>query len=63
MIEYVLENKEWIFSGIGVALLSWLIFRNSSGSSMRQKGGDNSTNVQIGGDFKVNSKESNDDGK
>lgn len=63
MIEYILENKEWIFSGIGVTLLSWLIFRNTGGSSMRQDGGKNSTNVQVGGDFKVNSKESSDDRK
>ena len=36
MVEYILENKEWIFSGIGVTLLSWLIFRNTGGSSKKR---------------------------
>jgi len=60
MIEYLLDNKEWIFSGGGVAIISWLIFRNSNSSKMSQKSGKNSTNVQVGGDFTMNKKD--DDG-
>ena len=57
MIEYLLDNKEWIFSGVGVAVISWIIFRNSNNSSMSQKSGKNSTNVQVGGDFSMNKKD------
>lgn len=49
MLDYLLSNKEWIFSGIGVAVISWLLFNNSKKNNMSQKGGDNSTNVQVGG--------------
>lgn len=57
MIEYLIANKEWIFSGVGVAVLSWLLFRKSASSNMNQKGGDNSTNIQVGRDFKSGSKD------
>lgn len=50
MLDYLINNKEWIFGGIGVAVISWLFFRGSKKSSMSQNGGDNSTNIQVGGD-------------
>ena len=59
MIEYLIDNKEWLFSGLGVAVISWLLFRNSSASKMSQKSGGNSTNVQVGGDFTMNKKDGN----
>ena len=50
MLDYLIDNKEWIFSGIGVAVISWVLFRASGNkSNMSQKGGDNSTNIQVGG--------------
>lgn len=49
MLDYLIANKEWIFSGIGVSVLSWLIFRNPEKGGMSQNGGDNSTNIQVGG--------------
>lgn len=49
MLDYLIANKEWIFSGIGVFVLSWLIFRNPEKGGMSQNGGDNSTNIQVGG--------------
>lgn len=65
MIQYIITNKEWIFSGIGVAAISWFLIRNKSSKTtnknMRQKGGDNSTNIQVGGDVK-NSFRDNDRG-
>ena len=57
MLDYLINNKEWIFSGIGVAVVSWLLFRNSSASNMTQKSGKNSTNIQVGGDLKFNKKD------
>jgi len=63
MIEYLLENKEWMFSGIGVAVISWLLFRNSNSLNMSQKSGKNSTNVQAGGNFTMNKKDDTDGNK
>ncbi len=57
VVNYIIDNKEWIFSGVGVAIISWLFFGRSSNSSMNQKSGDNSTNIQVGSDFNINKKE------
>ena len=57
MVEYLIENKEWIFSGSGIAAISWLLYRNSNTSSMTQKSGKNATNIQVGGDFTTNKKD------
>lgn len=57
MVEYIIDNKEWIFSGIGVAVISWFILRKSTGSNMSQKGGKGSTNIQVKGDFSVTTKD------
>lgn len=54
-MEWILKNKEWLFSGIAIAIplaiVSWLI--SSRRNKQIQKSGDNSTNIQIGGNFKV----------
>ncbi|MCS4308597.1 hypothetical protein M2404_002954 [Rheinheimera pacifica] len=54
-MEWILNNKEWLFSGIAIAIpiaiASWLI--PSRRNKQIQKSGDNSTNIQIGGNFKV----------
>lgn len=54
IIGNIVDNREWIFSGIGVLILSVaarLIFKNKEKKNINQniKSGDNSTNVQ-GGD-------------
>lgn len=52
MLDYLIANKEWIFSGIGVFVISWLLFRASGDkSNMSQKSGDNSTNIQVAGNI------------
>ena len=53
MIGWVVENKDWLFSGIGVALAAWLIRRvtRSGSTHQTQTGGDHSTNIQVGGSF------------
>jgi len=57
-MKWILDNKEWIFSGVGVAivLLGIKIFKKPSHKGknikLKQKSGSNSTNIQIGGDFK-----------
>lgn len=58
MLTWIADNREWIFSGIGVAALSGLgawIFSvrrqsrtESEAINQNQRGGSQSTNVQIG---------------
>lgn len=62
MLDYLITNKEWIFSGIGVSVVSWVLFRKSAGARQSQKSGDNSTNIQAGGDinFTNSDKDGND---
>lgn len=54
-MEWILMNKEWLFSGVAVAiplaLIGWLV--STQRNKQIQKSGDNSTNIQIGGSFKV----------
>ena len=57
VLDYIVNNKEWIFSGIGVAVISWILFRRSSSKKMTQKSGDNSTNIQVGGSINVSNKD------
>ncbi|WP_139460449.1 hypothetical protein [Aeromonas veronii] len=58
-MEWVLENKEWLFSGVAItiplAIIGWLF--SGKINKQVQKGGDNSTNIQVGGDFKIGGKD------
>lgn len=44
-------NYEWIFSGIGVFIISLLLIRKSKGQ--KQKVGNNSFGIQAGRDAKI----------
>lgn len=56
-MNWIIENKEWIFSGIGVFILGFIftIFKKKNKKNrsikMKQKSGSNSTNIQIGRDY------------
>ncbi|CAH6892273.1 conserved hypothetical protein [Vibrio chagasii] len=54
-MDWIIENKDWLFSGIAVALplaiAGW--FFSSHKNKQTQRGGKNSTNIQIGGNFEV----------
>ena len=54
-MEWIVQNKEWLFSGVAIAIpiaiVGWLFSRG--GSKQTQKGGHNSTNIQVGGDLKT----------
>lgn len=55
-MQWVIDNAEWIFSGIGVFVISGivaLITKNKRAKTikMKQKSGASSTNIQIGGDY------------
>lgn len=54
-MEWIIENKDWLFSGIAIAvplaIVGWFI--STHGNKQVQKGGKNSTNIQVGGSFKI----------
>ncbi len=54
-MNWLIENKQWIFSGVGIAIplaiVSWVF--SSRSSKQKQKGGSNSTNIQIGGNLTI----------
>lgn len=62
MFTYLYENKEWIFSGIGVLAITaiWGLFKikktNNSTYTFNQKSGKNSNNYQ-GHTININHKE------
>lgn len=54
-MEWIVENKDWLFSGAAIALplavIGWFI--SSRKIRQTQKGGNNSTNIQVGGNLKI----------
>lgn len=58
--DWVIKNKEWLFSGIGVVVITWvvqLIFKKTNASSTQTiRSGDDSTNVQGGRDVNIGTK-------
>lgn len=54
---WVINNKEWLFSGVGIVLFAWLgrvLFRSTLASSEQIiRSGDGSNNVQAGRDANV----------
>lgn len=60
-MRWIIENKEWLFSGIAVAIpiAFWGRILSSRSSQQFQRGGQNSTNIQVGGSVKI--KENKDD--
>lgn len=53
MLDYILQNKEWLFSGIGIAIASWLFTKHKPTTKMKQKSGKNSTNIQVAGNLEL----------
>ena len=63
-MNWIIENKEWLFSGAAIVIIGLVIkiFKGSSAASFNkqvQKGGHNSTNIQVGGS--LNTRENKDD--
>ena len=61
-MEWIIENKNWLFSGIAIAvplaIVGWII--SIRRNKQVQKGGKNSTNIQVGGNFKIGGEKDND---
>jgi LPXTG-motif cell wall-anchored protein len=56
IMDWIQDNKEWLFSGLGVFLLGLLFAfskkrKKQKNTKMKQKSGSDSTNIQIGGDY------------
>ena len=55
-MQWIIDNKEWLFSGIGVFVLSGFVTllikkRNNRTLKMKLRSGNNSKNIQVGGDY------------
>ena len=57
LLAVIYSNKEWIFSGVGVALVSalfvWFRRRGTPRANQVQSSGNNSVNVQAGRDLNI----------
>lgn len=59
MLDWIYNNKEWLFSGIGLFVISVILkkLRSQSSGTERikqiQKSGKNSTNIQSGQDITI----------
>jgi hypothetical protein len=51
-MDWLLKNMEWIFSGIGVAIVGWFISRRSR-SGIKQSVKNSSNVTQVGGNISV----------
>jgi len=63
---WILDNKEWLFSGVGIVIIAWvfrLFYKQRQTSSQTIKSGDNSTNIQAGRDINMTSKDKGSDAK
>ena len=64
IIDWLDANKEWVFSGIGVAIILIIIrffFKRSQSKKQIQKSGNNSINIQVGDNLNINTKETKDE--
>ncbi|MBD3895944.1 hypothetical protein IEI94_08790 [Halomonas sp. ML-15] len=61
-MEWISENKDWLFSGVAIAMplaiIGWLI--SSRRKKQIQKGGDNSTNIQVGRNLRIGGRKEDD---
>jgi len=57
MIEWIVENRIWLFSGLAVAIplaiIGWLIARPKNKTVQKQKSGSQSINIQAGRDVNL----------
>jgi LPXTG-motif cell wall-anchored protein len=65
--QWIVDNKEWLFSGAGLVLLASLgrvVYRRKKACpSQKIRSGSNSTNVQVGHDMHIKSKTARNDAK
>jgi len=52
-MQWIVDNKEWFFSGAGIFILTVIFSLFSKSTSMKQKSGKNSKNVQAKRDVNI----------
>ncbi|WP_368223915.1 hypothetical protein [Aeromonas sp. s4] len=60
MLDWIITNKEWLFSGIGGVIITILVgvfMRSGNQLKQSQKSGDNSNNYQAGTSITVEHKD------
>ena len=61
--DLLIQNKEWLFSGGGIALLAWigriLFTKRNASSEQTISSGDNSKNIQAGRDVNIRTTKKN----
>lgn len=54
-MDWIINNKEWLFNGalaiIPITIIGWFFYK---GNKQSQKGGNNSTNIQVGKSININ---------
>jgi hypothetical protein len=64
-VAWVIDNKQWLFSGVGLVVVAWvgrLIFKKRYASSTQTiRSADSSTNVQAGRDVNIGTKKKGND--
>ncbi len=51
LINWIMNNYEWIFGGFGVSVIGWIFFKENN--NQVQKNGDNSLNIQVGKNLNI----------
>lgn len=56
-VAWVIENKAWLFSGVGVVVIAWVVRlilgKTYASSAQTIRSSDSSTNVQAGRDVRI----------
>ncbi len=59
-MNWIFENKEWLFSGIAIAvplaIIGWLMTNSKKQIRQNQKSGSGSINIQSGGNVNIGNK-------
>ncbi|MFC1716535.1 hypothetical protein ACFL6S_22905 [Candidatus Poribacteria bacterium] len=58
MVDWIAEHIKWVFSGVGVAIIAAIISlflgqQHTKNLKQKQTSGDNSANIQVGGDVRA----------
>ena len=59
-MQWLIENKDWVFSGIGVAVITIIfgfIFKAKRTTNQSQQSGNESTNYQAANDINIGRKD------
>lgn len=58
-MDWLIQNKEWLFSGVGIAIFSFifsLFLKSKNSLKQKQSSGKKSTNIQAGNNVNIGTK-------